>query len=222
MLDDYIYGYNDIQADAVALLMKDCGVSVNMEYTTYNSTAYQYDMLQALKNYFSYSQDTYYQYRYGVTRDVWMQKVYSELDNGHPIAYRGNAQNGSEGHAFVLDGYDEEGNVHVNWGWNGIFDGYFDIDALNPSGYNFSYDQAMIVPIPGDRKSSYDLIYYVDGAVYKKYKVNVGDAITPEPAPTRLDALSQDGAQFLLSCQTIAYWSMVHSSMKKILMGMSL
>ena len=185
MLDDYIYGYNDIQADAVALLMKDCGVSVNMEYTTYNSTAYQYDMLQALKNYFSYSQDTYYQYRYGVIRDVWMEKVYSELDNGHPIAYRGNAQNGSEGHAFVLDGYDEEGNVHVNWGWNGIFDGYFDIDALNPSGYNFSYDQAMIVPIPGDRKSSYDLIYYVDGAVYKKYKVNVGDAITPEPAPTK-------------------------------------
>ena len=185
MLDDYIYGYNDIQADAVALLMKDCGVSVNMQYTTYNSGAYQYDMLQALKNYFSYSQDTYYQYRYGVTRDAWMEKVYSELDNGHPIAYRGNAGDGNGGHAFVLDGYDEDGNVHVNWGWSGDGDGFFDIDALNPSGYNFSYDQAMVVPIPGDRKSSYDLIYYVDGAVYKKYKVNIGDVITPEPFPTK-------------------------------------
>ena len=185
MADSYTYGYTDLQADAVALLMKDCGVSVNMEYTTYNSGAYQYDMLQALKNYFSYSQDTYYQYRYGVTRDAWMEKVYSELDNGHPIAYRGNAGDGNGGHAFVLDGYDEDGNVHVNWGWSGDGDGFFDIDALNPSSYNFSYDQAMVVPIPGNRKSSYDLIYYVDGVLYKKYKVNVGDAITAEPFPTK-------------------------------------
>ena len=185
MVDDYSYGYNDIQADAVALLMKDCGVSVNMQYTTYSSGAYQYLMLQALKNFFSYSQDTYYQYRNNVTRDAWMEKVYTELDNGHPIAYGGNAQDGSGGHAFVLDGYDENGNVHINWGWSGNYDGYFDIDALNPGSYNFSYDQEMIVPIPGDRKSSYKLIYYVDGEVYKTYKVNVGDAITPEPAPTK-------------------------------------
>lgn len=185
MVDDYSFGYNDIQADAVALLMKDCGVSVNMIYTTYSSGAYQYLMLQALKNYFSYSQDTYYLYRNNVTRDAWMEKVYSELDNGHPIAYGGNAQDGSDGHAFVVDGYDENGNVHINWGWSGNYDGYFDIDALNPGSYSFSYDQEMIVPIPGDRKSSYKLIYYVDGEVYKTYKVNVGDAITPEPAPTK-------------------------------------
>lgn len=185
MINDYANGYNDIQADAVALLMKDCGVSVDMQYTVSSSGAYQYLMLQALKNHFSYSQDTYYLYRNNVTRDVWMEKVYSELDNGHPIAYGGDAGDGNEGHAFVLDGYDEEGNVHVNWGWSGNFDGYFDIDAMNPDNHNFSYGQEMIVPIPGNRKSSYDLIYYVDGAVFKKYKVNVGDVITPEPFPTK-------------------------------------
>ena len=185
MINDYANGYNDIQADAVALLMKDCGVSVDMQYTVSSSGAYQYLMLQALKNHFSYSQDTYYLYRNNVTRDAWMEKVYSELDNGHPIAYGGDAGDGNEGHAFVLDGYDEEGNVHVNWGWNGNFDGYFDIDAMNPDNHNFSYGQEMIVPIPGERKSSYDLIYYVDGAVFKKYKVNVGDVITPEPFPTK-------------------------------------
>ena len=185
MINDYANGYNDIQADAVALLMKDCGVSVDMQYKVSSSGAYQYLMLQALKNYFSYSQDTYYLYRNNVTRDAWMEKVYSELDNGHPIAYGGDAGDGNEGHTFVLDGYDEEGNVHVNWGWNGNFDGYFDIDAMNPDNHNFSYGQEMIVPIPGERKSSYDLIYYVDGAVFKKYKVNVGDVITSEPFPTK-------------------------------------
>lgn len=40
-------------------------------------------------------------------------------------------------HAFVYDGYDENGLVHVNWGWAGLDDGYFDINtaAVAAGGY---------------------------------------------------------------------------------------
>lgn len=36
------------------------------------------------------------------------------------------------GHAFVCDGADGNGLYHINWGWNGYQDGYFDITILNP------------------------------------------------------------------------------------------
>ncbi len=37
------------------------------------------------------------------------------------------------GHAFVLDGYDKNGLYHVNWGWGGASDGYFDVNFMSPA-----------------------------------------------------------------------------------------
>ena len=34
------------------------------------------------------------------------------------------------GHAYVIDGYDAFDRVHVNWGWGGFGDGYFDLCPL--------------------------------------------------------------------------------------------
>ncbi|MBO4883634.1 MAG: C10 family peptidase, partial [Lachnospiraceae bacterium] len=31
------------------------------------------------------------------------------------------------GHCFVVDGIDNQGLYHVNWGWYGQYEGYFDI-----------------------------------------------------------------------------------------------
>lgn len=53
------------------------------------------------------------------------------------------------GHSFVIDGYDENGLVHVNWGWDGIGNGYYDIALLNPvvgtESMSFSSNQDMVV-----------------------------------------------------------------------------
>lgn len=186
MLDSYTSGYSDKQASAVALLMRDCGISTNMTYRTYNSTAYTSAIANALKNYFSYSQSTYYLYRPNIDQETWLNKVYTELSNGHPICYAGSPTSaGTTGHAFVLDGYDKTGKVHVNWGWSGSFDGYYSIDALNPGTNNYSYAQEMVVAIPGPQKTSYTLTYYVDEVVYKSYDITVGEVITPESAPVK-------------------------------------
>ena len=53
-----------------------------------------------------------------------------ELSDGYPVLVVGGP------HAFVYDGYDEQGFIHTNWGWGGESDGYFDINTvyLNVSG----------------------------------------------------------------------------------------
>ena len=79
----------------------------------------------------------------------WMAMVYDMLSNDHPILYSGkdiNLELGIlAGHNFIIDGYDENGLVHVNWGWYGIEDGYYDIALLNPRQYTYDDWQAMYV-----------------------------------------------------------------------------
>ena len=52
-----------------------------------------------------------------------------ELDNGRPVF------TGNKDHAFVLDGYASDGSFHVNWGWDGRYDGWFKIYVSNDVGY---------------------------------------------------------------------------------------
>lgn len=61
--------------------------------------------------------------------DTGHQILCKELDNGRPIF----TANGS--HAFVLDGYANDGSFHVNWGWNGNSDGWFKMYVNNDVGY---------------------------------------------------------------------------------------
>lgn len=71
--------------------------------------------------------------------------VYNELSNGRPILYGG--ADGQNGHAFVFEGYNTDGLVYVNWGWDGSSDGYYNMDLVNPSDtkYSFSEGQDMII-----------------------------------------------------------------------------
>ena len=51
------------------------------------------------------------------------------------------------GHAFVCDGYDENGFFHYNWGWSGMGNGYFKSSALNVYDYKFNSGQSIVVGI---------------------------------------------------------------------------
>ena len=158
MLDDYkSYYYNhtqDSKTKAVAKLMKDCGVSVNMRYSdaSHGSGASLRNVEDALKSYFHYDEATKYYNRYYYQKIDWLNLIYDALDNGRPIVFSGQVSDnlGAGGHAFVLHGYDSSGKVLVNWGWDGRYDGYFDIDMLNPDNYNYSYQQCMVIAIPAN------------------------------------------------------------------------
>ena len=143
MLDSYKSGYTDAQRDAVAMLMSHCGISVNMAYNPSGSGAYSVEATNALRTYFRYNENTRLYRRDFYSAAQWMNILYAELNNQRPVYYCGDDPNGG-GHAFVIDGYDAQGLVHVNWGWGGKSDGYFNIALLNPSGSKYSEGQEMI------------------------------------------------------------------------------
>lgn len=67
---------------------------------------------------------------FGYSDAEWAQLMYDELDAGRPILYMAQQVNGDAGHAFVIDGYRDDGMVHVNWGWGGYANGYYDPNTL--------------------------------------------------------------------------------------------
>lgn len=146
MLDSYKSGYTDVQRDAVAILMSHIGISVQMAYNPSGSGAYSVEAANALRNYFRYNENVRLYRRDFYSAQLWMQMLYNELNRQRPVYYTGvDPTNG--GHAFVIDGYDEQGLVHVNWGWGGSNDGYYDIALLNPSSEKFSEGQEMVTNI---------------------------------------------------------------------------
>lgn len=160
MIDVYAYGqYTDEQAMAVAVLMRDCGVASNMEYggsSEGGSGAYSTEAAAGMRNYFGftdavcYERDNYFGTKY-YSDEEWMDMVFTAISEDGPIYY-GGADSWNGGHAFVLHGYDATGKVYVNWGWSGDDDGYYDISLLNPSYYEFSRGQDMIIGIKGERR----------------------------------------------------------------------
>lgn len=144
MLDDYSKGYTDEQANAVATLMLHCGVAVEMGYTASGSGAYGQEACLGIKKFFGYNKNARLYTRDYYTAELWMEMIFKELNLKRPIYYHGVSEGGG-GHAFIIDGYDKDGFVHVNWGWGGKSNGFFDIALLNPPGSSYSKEQGMIL-----------------------------------------------------------------------------
>ena len=126
-------GYTDEQAKAVATLMRDCGYSVDMNYGKYESGAQNPRMVAALYEHFKYAPTVRYLERPMYTTAHWTEIIRNELKAGRPVNYSGATKAGA-GHSFVCDGIDENDLLHINWGWSGYFDGYFDMNILAPEG----------------------------------------------------------------------------------------
>lgn len=132
MLDSYAGTTTSAQKNAVALLMKACGYSVQMNYGTSASGASDIYVAPALIKYFDYDAGAHMceRQQYGLAE--WQDMIYDNLCDVGPVLYCGSSHLG--GHAFVCDGYSTDGYFHFNWGWGGAYDGYYLLTALNPEG----------------------------------------------------------------------------------------
>lgn len=134
---------------AVATLCYHAGVAVNMNYATDGSGAFSRDVLYALTNYFNYDPTTIQIYTFVPNNQTeWINMVKTEIDAGRPIYYSGSSS-ASGGHAWVCDGYNDNSELHINWGWGGYANGYYAASAMKPSGtsYDFSESNDMIIGI---------------------------------------------------------------------------
>ena len=162
MTETYDNNSTSTQKNAVAKLMYDCGISCNMKYNLSEnggSGASSFDQVAGLYNHFGYDQEMEHLTRNYYKLAEWNAIIINEINNKRPILYRGQGSGG--GHAFIIDGYNNDGYFHFNWGWGGNSNGYFVTTALNPGelgigggagGYN--YDQGMTIGIQPAQASS--------------------------------------------------------------------
>lgn len=131
MIVNYNTGYSTTQAAEVARLMSDVGKASKTDYGTSGSSAAYAETKNAFVNYFGYDKDLIQLLsRSNFSLAQWIDIIKNELHNGRPVYYAGQSKGG--GHSFVCDGYDSELFFHINWGWGGQANGYFDISILNP------------------------------------------------------------------------------------------
>ncbi len=159
MCDNYTGAEDSVYTQAVSQLMLYAGHAVKMQYGTSSSGAYTDDIPGGFLNYFGYDSNTLrIAFRSDYEQEAWDNLIYDELANGRPTIYNGTAGSGG-GHSFVCDGYEYGDYFHINWGWGGMGDGYFQLAILNPnasgiggaaSGEGYNIKQNAIVGIKPD------------------------------------------------------------------------
>ncbi len=113
-------------------------------YCTDTGVSQTYDISALIRNSFGYSSAGWDDYN--------SNTVKLNLRANKPVILTGG------GHAWVADGFKnskicyEEGAVwylkfHMNWGWNGDYNGWYSFNNFNPNGNNYNSDLQMIYNI---------------------------------------------------------------------------
>ena len=178
MIPNYNKSYTSAQADAVATLMFHAGVAADMDYTVDGSGAVSSIALVGLTNYFGYDKAINVLPKDFLKEETTLQTIASDLQAGRPVYISGSTVN-QEGHAFVCDGMQSDGYLHINWGWNGMADGYFAISALAPE-------------VQGTGGSASNLAFTERVDVYTNIKPNEGGEAMPLVTVDKLTRTSSD------------------------------
>lgn len=115
-------GASQEEKEATALLIYHVGVCMDMNYSPTGSGAVTGRLCEKMPAYFFYTDQMANLYREEYTHEEYMQLVIDAIDMDWPMVHRGG------GHAYVLDGYNDNDMVHFNWGWGGSSDGWFNVD----------------------------------------------------------------------------------------------
>lgn len=165
MLDTYGNNATETEKNAVATLMYHCGVATDMRYTAYDSGTPSIYAGSALVNYFGYNPNMHYEGRDYMSAGAWKALLLSELQAKRPLAYWGmTSETSGAGHFFICDGYDAgTGLFHFNWGWGGVYDGYYELTALEPGTGGagagtgeFNYFQSILVGLQPEAMGKYE------------------------------------------------------------------
>lgn len=150
--NDKIPNFEPERGEEIAKLMSMAGTSVFMDYyenKKNSSGAPNFVVPQALRQYFSYESE--YAESNSYNSQEWIDKIRTELKEHGLVLYGGDSMWDSSnenniGHAFLLEGYDENGLFHINFGWQNQYEKTFSLTAVeNP--FVFIYNQDAVFNI---------------------------------------------------------------------------
>lgn len=203
--NDIGYYYpTDVDADPfdmaiipIAKLMLYCGSALQTNYGK-TSSARTAGIVEALPRYFQYAPTLKYVQRSYFTANQWYEMLVDEIRQRRPVIYRAQRWNGV-GYAFVCDGIDSEGRVHINWGHHGAGDGYYLLTELYPqfddintdvASDGLNYQAAMIVGITPHK----DDTQYVNPGQLSFYNLTIPQSVyTRAHASLPFDAVTVTG-----------------------------
>ena len=112
----------------VAKLLYQIGVAVDMQWSGTSSNSFFAP--EAMKRFFAYSprmkSSANFLFPTLVER---IDAIKAELDAGRPVLAKGGS------HFYLIDGYNSSNQFHLNFGWSGTYNGYYDISSVtNPAG----------------------------------------------------------------------------------------
>ena len=108
--------------------------------------------------------------------EEWNEMMRMELDKERPVVYRAEQLEVDGGHAFLLDGYTDEGYFSINWGWYGSYNGLFTLDALTAGSNVYGGGQVAYlntVPMP---MSDTAFMVEMNGQAYPTLTAAIDDA----------------------------------------------
>ena len=178
MIPDYTGSYTTAQADAVATLMYHVGVAAEMDYTVEGSGAVSSIALAAMTEYFGYNKAINVLPKDFMKEEDLLHVIATDLQAGRPVYVSGSTVN-QEGHAFVCDGIKSDGYLHINWGWNGVANGYFALSALAPE-------------VQGTGGSASNLAFTEGVCIYSNIKPEAGGEAMPLVTVDKLIRTSTD------------------------------
>lgn len=138
-------GWTSQQKEEVARLLFDVGVMSMMMYNPGASGAYEGNAVNGLIMYMNYKNSV--EVLDQDSSSSHHDELVNEIDSNRPVLVAGSRSDRSSGHAFVLDGYDFEGNYHINFGWGGSSNGYF----AYPSFGNYDTDLRLYTHLEPNR-----------------------------------------------------------------------
>ena len=137
---------NDDYREVVAKLISDCGISAFTDYGDKASSTSLTNIMTAMKRVFGYSKYMAYysrdQFSTPMLDSIYRQLIFNELKAGRPVIYRGYSDKKQTGHLFIIDGCSGS-KVHVNLGWAGKDNGYYELDDLA----SYYQKQSMLIAI---------------------------------------------------------------------------
>lgn len=151
MIPSYQDSYTNAQANAISTLMYHIGVASEMDYSTSSSGASASTSLSGIIEHFGYDKNIHTNLKNYMSDERIMQEIITDLQAGRPVYITGMTLHNT-GHAFVCDGMQSDGYLHINWGWRGLSNGYFAFSALDPdvqgiggSSSNMAYTESVEV-----------------------------------------------------------------------------
>lgn len=183
MLDDY-YGVEATkeQIDAVSSLLFSCGVSVATDYHRSNdsrsSNANRNNIPYALINFFDYNPNLVAYERDYFSDEEWFDILNQELEAKRPVLYGGFSDDNKYATRVIVDGRDDNGLYHVNWGRlhnaTRTGNGYYSLDILRmivwENGINimedemaYNHNQSMICRVYPSLLGVHEDVFYSDG-----------------------------------------------------------